>query len=239
MITVCHPLDRREAWLMATRLRPVETTSSHAVPASHTLWVGCAVEAETIRRGVGHDQDDAAGGRMVAASHRCEICGGAPAVKLRFRWMIAVVIAMQVTSEDAHYCRLCALARHREFSERSLLLGWWGLQGIAVPLVVALNYSSARRAGQIEHPTVEEQTTKPLAGPSIAVNSRGVAVLLPPSLNLGPPLSQRWATCLFPAVLLCLCRGTDRGQLVSRAVAHHTGAAANSARALTSTASSS
>ncbi|GLK99348.1 hypothetical protein [Dactylosporangium matsuzakiense] len=144
------------------------------------------------------------------ATAACQVCGGSPAVKAKFRWMIVMLVGMRLAWEEQYFCRVCALARHRQFSELTLKLGWWGVQGFAVPFVVLLNHSNVQQSRNLDYPTVPD----PCAGTGrsvIAVDGGGVARVreLPSriparTLDPGRPLHQRWATYVGPIVLAVL-----------------------------------
>jgi hypothetical protein len=138
-------------------------------------------------------------------SHVCAYCGRHPAAQATFRWLVTVVIVAQSEYEKKWYCRDCGLAIYRNFCERTLVGGWWGVQGLCVPLVLLLNHVQFQHIRSLSLPAYQTA--------SFSVDASGVAQVEKANagraapLDPGKPMLQRWTTYIAPAVFAVLIVG--------------------------------
>jgi hypothetical protein len=134
--------------------------------------------------------------------HACTYCGRQPAAQATFRWLVTVVIVAQSEYEKKWYCRDCGLAIYRTFCERTLVGGWWGVQGLCVPLVLFLNHVQFQYIRALPLPAYQTA--------SFSVDTNGIAKAEHTAaghtapLDPGKPMLQRWTTYIAPAVLVLL-----------------------------------
>jgi hypothetical protein len=63
--------------------------------------------------------------------------------------MITVLIGMRVSTHKGVYCRQCGTALCRQQTKTTLVMGWWGIQGLAAPLVLLMNLYSFSKVNQL------------------------------------------------------------------------------------------
>ncbi|MEV4813081.1 hypothetical protein [Micromonospora avicenniae] len=105
----------------------------------------------------------------------CQFCGGQPAVRTAFQSVTSIVIFYVISSHRGWMCRSCGLAMFRHHANRSLLLGWWGVGVIAVPMLLLIDGFRLRRVLRLDPP-------RP---------TPGVAALSPVPLDPGKPVLAR------------------------------------------------
>lgn len=142
---------------------------------------------------------------MDSTSGVCAYCGRAPAAQATFRWLVTVLINAQSEYEKKWYCRDCGLAVYRTFCERTLIGGWWGVQGVCVPFVLALNHGELRRLQRLASPQ-RPRSVDFIAGASgVQVMTAAGDYGLP--LDPGLSLARRWTTYIAPVVFSVLIIG--------------------------------
>jgi hypothetical protein len=58
---------------------------------------------------------------------RCEDCQASPALTVRFRQTIGLLLAWKNKTFRPTFCRDCGIAFGNDISRRSLATGWWGI----------------------------------------------------------------------------------------------------------------
>jgi hypothetical protein len=94
----------------------------------------------------------------------CQVCGRAPAVAVRLQCVTGMIVLYSIRSESQVLCRDCGIARFRQVSAESMLVGWWGLIAYFANLVVLVgNYLQRRRLARL-HTPYGEPTAPPVSG---------------------------------------------------------------------------
>jgi hypothetical protein len=117
----------------------------------------------------------------------CRICGSGPAAPATFRAVTGAIIMHTIWTSHGPFCRDCGLHTFRRQTAKSLGGGWFGIQAMVLTPIFVLMNVSAR--GKIAN----------LPAPQPRADGRGQAPLDP-----GPPVLQRPATYVFPALFALL-----------------------------------
>jgi hypothetical protein len=103
-----------------------------------------------------------------AAEDGCIVCGRGPAVDLKIRSVVGIVIAFQWKHVKGRFCRDCGTASTRTVLNRTLLTGWWGFISFFFNwYAIAVDLGALQKLKGLPAPTGEPvqpplQTGKPM-----------------------------------------------------------------------------
>ncbi|MEV7465482.1 hypothetical protein AB0O20_03065 [Streptomyces kronopolitis] len=85
----------------------------------------------------------------------CRVCGGAPAVKTRFRRHQGLLFVMRFNRIDGPFCRDCGTAVYREQTAGTLWQGWWSPLSLVLftPGTLIANRVALGRVNKLSDPT--------------------------------------------------------------------------------------
>jgi hypothetical protein len=135
----------------------------------------------------GHQQPQGQAAYQAQGQPGCRICGSGPAAPATFRAVTGAIIMHTIWTSHGPFCRDCGLHTFRRQTSKSLGGGWFGIQAMVLTPIFVLMNVSAR--GKIAN----------LPAPQPRADGRGQAPLDP-----GPPVLQRPATYVFPALFALL-----------------------------------
>lgn len=123
--------------------------------------------------GIPFETSNPVGGRHAG----CQLCGWRPAAFASFERQVGMVLARRRHSMMGRFCRDCGVATFRSMTNRTLLLGWWGVWAFFANFGILLgNLKSRRQVASLAPPVPDSHApSTPLLAP----------------LDPGKPLPQR------------------------------------------------
>ena len=156
--------------------------AQRAMAELNAAWevISSAERAGTRASGAVRESDDNRGadGTRYPVEGECDLCGSAPATRLRLRSTTGMVLTRRDLRIEPDLCRRCGISMFREVQSDTLTKGWWGLTAAFVNVGNVLgNVSEIRRHRFLlrEPDHRDPQVLTPL----------------PPGLPLAKPLARR------------------------------------------------
>jgi hypothetical protein len=75
----------------------------------------------------------------------CRICGATPALAATLRQQQGMLVALKFRRLPGPFCRDCGIALFRQLTNRTLLLGWWGIPALFVNFATIVGNLLVRR----------------------------------------------------------------------------------------------
>ena len=86
-------------------------------------------------------------------THVCELCGRGPAARLTLRRQVGMVLMMRTYKFNGWLCRDHATENAREFLQKTLVQGWWGIVSFFVNIfVIATDLVALNKAKKLPPP---------------------------------------------------------------------------------------
>lgn len=149
-------------------------------------WPTAATREQYLREGGGFVGATGVATRLPRPDE-CVLCAGVPAVSVRLRSQLGLVLFMRFKDHSAPYCRDCGIETFRRVQNATIVGGWWGFLAFFVTLSTLAQNAYAYR--------------KLRALPPASGRDDGVAVPNASPLVPGPPLLARWGLKALVAVL--------------------------------------
>ena len=135
----------------------------------------------------------------------CESCGAVPAMLVEFTALIHFLVFAQVEQDRGVRCRECALALYRRHVSMTLVLGWWGVALLAVPLCI---WRNRRALARVQH-LGPVRNAGPAAGRFVVgvdgtIFDMGISERHGRPLDAGRPLRMRISSYTIVYVLIVL-----------------------------------